>query len=268
QAHKDDLAILAVHSSMVVDDVNAFISEKGFEMPFAIDTEEDTIWNVVGGSSAMPQTIVLNRKGEVIYNQTKSMTAEMLSALYEQAAGDSGMVNTMPAAEAEQSITSYESSAPVGNEPGMQLADFTVQCLDGSTFHLADTRGKVTFVNLWATYCTPCIQELPHFNALYQTHKDDIAMLAVHSSMVVDDVNEFVSDNGFEMPFTIDTEEDTVWNIVGGSSTMPQTIVLNRKGEVIYNQTKSMTPEMLNVLYEQAAGENVTERLRPAAETE
>ncbi|MBQ8094382.1 MAG: 4Fe-4S binding protein, partial [Clostridia bacterium] len=74
----------------------------------------------------------------------------------------------------------FESSTPIGNEPGMQLADFTVQCLDGSTFHLADTRGKVTIINLWATYCTPCIQELPHFNALYQAHKDDLAILAVH----------------------------------------------------------------------------------------
>ena len=44
------------------------------------------IWALVGGTTAMPQTIVLNRKGEVIFNQRGSVTEEMLETLYEQAA--------------------------------------------------------------------------------------------------------------------------------------------------------------------------------------
>lgn len=47
-----------------------------------------------------------------------------------------------------------------------QRADFTATCYDGSDFHLADQRGKATFINFWATYCTPCIQELPHIDEL------------------------------------------------------------------------------------------------------
>jgi len=76
---------------------------------------------------------------------------------------------------------SYESDAPIGHETGQQLEDFTLECYDGSDFRLADTRGKVTFINLWATYCTPCIQELPYFSGLYKAHEDDIAMIAVDS---------------------------------------------------------------------------------------
>ena len=148
---------------------------------------------------------------------------------------------------------SFNSSAPVGYEVGMQLEDFTIECLDGSTFHLADMRGKVVFLNLWATYCTPCVQELPHFDALYHEHEGDIAMLAVHSSMVVDDPEEYLADKGWTIPFAVDTEDSMVWNIVDGSSTLPQTIVLNRRGEVIYNQKGSVTPEMLAAFYEQAS---------------
>ena len=59
-----------------------------------------------------------------------------------------------------------ESTAAVGYETGEQLADFTLACYDGSEFHLADTRGKVVFINRWATWCTPCIAELPYFNDL------------------------------------------------------------------------------------------------------
>ena len=148
-----------------------------------------------------------------------------------------------------------QAGATIGFEPGMELADFTMECLDGSEFHLADTRGKVVFINLWATYCTPCVQELPHFDALYQQHEGDIAMLAVHSSIVTDDPAEFLADKGWTIPFAVDTEDDMLWSIVDGSSTLPQTIVLDRNGVVIYNQKGSVTPEVLAALYEQAAGE-------------
>ena len=148
-----------------------------------------------------------------------------------------------------------QAGTTTGFEPGMELADFTMECLDGSEFHLADTRGKVVFINLWATYCTPCVQELPHFDALYQQHGGDIAMLAVHSSIVTDDPAEFLADKGWTIPFAVDTEDDMLWSIVDGSSTLPQTIVLDRNGVVIYNQKGSVTPEVLAALYEQAAGE-------------
>ena len=146
-----------------------------------------------------------------------------------------------------------QAESAVGFEVGMELEDFTLTCLDGTQFHLGDTRGKVVFINLWATYCTPCVQELPHFDALYREHEGDIAMLAVHSSIVTDDPAEFLADKGWGIPFAVDTEDDTLWKIVNGSSTLPQTVVLDRNGTVIYNQKGSVTPEMLAALYEQAS---------------
>ena len=154
---------------------------------------------------------------------------------------------------AKEEALSFESSAPVGKDVGMQLEDFTIECLDGKEFHLADCRGKVTIINLWATYCTPCVRELPHFSKLYQEHEGDMAMLAVHSSLVTDDPADYVADKDWAMPIAVDTDDDMVFDIVGGSTTLPQTIVLNRRGEVIYNEVRSVTPEMLAALYEQAA---------------
>ena len=147
---------------------------------------------------------------------------------------------------------SFDSTAPEGYEEGMQLEDFTITCLDGSEFHLADTHGKVTFINLWATYCEPCVRELPLFNDLVLEHKDDIAVLAVHSSLVIDDPEEMLAGREWAFPFAVDTSDDKIWGIVGGSSTMPQTIVLNRRGEVIFNRKGSVTAEMLAELYNAA----------------
>ena len=141
----------------------------------------------------------------------------------------------------------------VGSDVGMMLEDFTITCLDGTEFSLAETRGKIVFINLWATYCTPCVQELPHFDALYREHAGEIAMLAVHSSIVTDDPAAFLVDKGWSIPFAVDSEDDRLWGIVNGSSTLPQTIVLDRNGTVIYNQKGSVTPEVLAALYAQAS---------------
>ncbi len=146
---------------------------------------------------------------------------------------------------------SYDSAAPIGHEAGEQLADFTLTCYDGSEFHLADTRGRITIINLWATYCTPCIHELPYFSELYTAHPDDIAMIAVHSALVTMDPEEFLSGKDYAMPFATDTG-NVVADIIGATGTLPQTLVLNRKGEVIYNQPGSITPEALAALYEEA----------------
>ena len=247
KAHEDDIAMLALHSDIVADDPQEYLDEfgKDWVMPFAVENEDEVIWDLVGGTTAMPQTIVLNRKGEVIYNQRGSVTPEMLATLYEQA---SAGAEAAPIAE-------FTSDAPLGCEVGNQLPDFTITCLDGSEFHLAETRGKPVFINLWATYCGPCVKELPHFSELYKAHEDDIAMLALHSDIVADDPQEYLDEFGKDwvMPFAVENEDEVIWDLVGGTTAMPQTIVLNRKGEVIYNQRGSVTPEMLATLYEQAS---------------
>ena len=156
-------------------------------------------------------------------------------------------------AETEMNTEVSQADVSIGNDVGQRLEDFTLTCLDGTEFRLADTRGKVVFLNLWATYCGPCVQELPHFDALYREHEDDIAVLAVHSSIVTDDPAEFLSDKGWSIPFAVDTDDAAFWELVNGSSTLPQTIVLDTNGSVIYNQKGSVTPEVLAALYEQAA---------------
>ena len=78
-------------------------------------------------------------------------------------------------------------------------------------------------------------------------------MIVIHPSMIVLDPAGFIAPYGYEMPFATDMDGDPVKKIVGGSDTLPQTVVLNRKGEVIYNSEKSVTPELLEALYQKAA---------------
>ena len=54
-------------------------------LAFAVDTEDDAVFRAVGGSSVLPQTIVLNAAGEVVYNQVGSVTYEKLLSLLSEA---------------------------------------------------------------------------------------------------------------------------------------------------------------------------------------
>ena len=275
--HEGEIAMLAVHSSLTGEiEPEDYVKDKGWAewmVDFALDDEDnDTIFTVVHGGSTLPQTIVLNRRGEVIYNRVGSVSYEMLEALYQQAdasvpAGPAVSASApaaeevpdaveTPAAEAPAAV-SFESDAPIGYEIGQQLADFSTPTFDGGEFHLADTRGRIVFINLWGTYCTPCVQELPEFEKLYHEHEGEIAMLAVHSSLTGEiEPEDYVKDKGWAewmVDFALDDEDnDTIFTVVHGGSTLPQTIVLNRRGEVIYNRVGSVSYEMLEALYQQA----------------
>ena len=149
--------------------------------------------------------------------------------------------------------STYASTAPIGTAIGNQLADFTAEKLDGTQFHLADHRGKVVILNMWATYCGPCVQELPEFESFQKAHADDVDVFIIHASDPLEDVPEFLAKKGISLPCAIDSDDDRIYTLCGANpSILPHTVVLNRSGEIIYNQTGSMTGALLDELFEKA----------------
>ena len=148
----------------------------------------------------------------------------------------------------------YVSDAPLGHAMGEQLPDFTLPKLDGEDFVLSDHRGRVTVINLWATWCTPCVNELPHFDRLQREHPDDVAVLAIHSDLITDDVAGYLSAFDYGIGFAVDETGEVIAS-VGGSTMLPQTVVLDRCGVVTYNQVGSVTWEALEELVEAALAE-------------
>lgn len=149
--------------------------------------------------------------------------------------------------------STYASTAPIGTAIGNQLADFTAEKLDGTQFHLADHRGKVVILNMWATYCGPCVQELPEFESFQKAHADDVDVFIIHASDPLEDVPEFLAKKGISLPCAIDSDDDRIYTLCGANpSILPHTVVLNRNGEITYNQTGSMTGALLDELFEKA----------------
>ena len=248
----------AAKPSVTPDEVMNEVSEREAEngiSPAAENSSEKT----TGASSNTAAEISAGTSAGTSAETSAGTSAETSAGT---SAGTSAETSAGTSAEipAEKAGVSFESRASVGYEIGQQLADFTTPTFDGREFHLADTRGKIVFINFWGTYCTPCVQELPDFEALLHEHEGEVAVIAVHSSMTGEiEPQDYVKSKGWDkwtLPFALDDEEeDTIFTIANGGSTLPQTIVLNRRGEVVYNRVGSVTPEMLEALYKQADAE-------------
>ena len=139
------------------------------------------------------------------------------------------------------------SGIAAGHEAGQILKDFTLTTTDGDVFKLSDYRGKTVFINLWATWCAPCVKELPYFERLKEEHPEDVEIIAIHSNMITDDVKEYLSNYDYTIDFAIDETGDVI-SMLGGSALLPQTIVVSPDGIVTYNSAGSITYELLEEL--------------------
>ena len=172
-------------------------------------------------------------------------------------AADPAAIETVMETEAVEETVFAEtedSSIPVGYEVGMRAPDFTAELYGQtpSTFQLAEYRGKTVIVNFWATWCTPCCKELPHFNDLYLNHGEEVMVIALHSNMVTDDVESYLSPYDYQMPFGLDASGEIIASF-NGSNMLPQTVVIDANGIITYNAVGSVTYEMLAKLISEAA---------------
>ena len=136
----------------------------------------------------------------------------------------------------------------VGYDVGQTAPDFTVQ-LYGSdeSFTLKEHRGKLTVINFWATWCTPCVNEIPHFNALASNHPE-INVIAIHGKSN-NDVNKFINDKNWSdyvLTFAQDNLDRTTcltYELFGGSAkhkrNWPLTVIVDGEGKIVYSSTQA-----------------------------
>jgi cytochrome c biogenesis protein CcmG, thiol:disulfide interchange protein DsbE len=123
-------------------------------------------------------------------------------------------------------------SAPVA--AGNQAANFKLEALDGHTVSLDSLRGKVIFLNVWATWCEPCREEMPSMQTLYEDFKSnkDFVMLAVSQDIKGrSTVAPYVEKNGFRFTILLDPE-----NKISSSydmSGVPETFIIDRTGKIV-----------------------------------
>jgi peroxiredoxin len=110
--------------------------------------------------------------------------------------------------------------------------DFSLKDLRGGAVSLTSMRGKVVLLNFWATWCPPCVSEMPSLNKLYQELRPrGFEVVAVSLDKSADGVREYISKKGFKFLILID-ESNTVSKRYKVFST-PTTFLIDRKGNIV-----------------------------------
>lgn len=119
----------------------------------------------------------------------------------------------------------------VADMPGA-ATDFELSDHQGNAFRLHDQRGKVVFVNFWATWCPPCIHEMPMMEQLYQSLRQrPFAIWAVNMQESREDVASFMENKRFHFPALLDHEGSVtaLYQVQG----LPTTYLIDCAGHVI-----------------------------------
>lgn len=140
-------------------------------------------------------------------------------------------------------VTSENTGWDIGQYP----ADFTVPMYGGGEFTLSACRGRVTVLNFWATYCAPCLEEMPGFARLAAEYPDDLAMALLHVQMTVEDVPAFLETLPAGLPYGWD-EHGAAAEALGGASILPATVVLDRNGAVYFTGSGEVPFEELEMM--------------------
>lgn len=112
-------------------------------------------------------------------------------------------------------------------------ADFNFNLIDskGKKVAVKAFKGKTVFLNLWATWCPPCIAEMPGINKLYNaTLNEDIAFILISQDEDFAKAKKFVARKGFD--FEIYHVQDFL-PVQYQKGSIPTTFVINRKGEIV-----------------------------------
>ena len=105
---------------------------------------------------------------------------------------------------------------------------------DGSVQKVKDLRGKALILDFWATYCKPCLEEIPHLKDLQARYRDDLIVVGLHVGGIEDKpkVPEFVE--RLKIDYTLASPEDALTSFVFGNDTaIPQTAIFDRQGRLV-----------------------------------
>jgi peroxiredoxin len=111
--------------------------------------------------------------------------------------------------------------------------ELTLTNLGGSPVSLADYRGKVVLVNLWATWCPPCKEEMPALESFYRKHADEgFTIVAINDGDPTADVVQFVKDYGLTFPVWLDPTYIATEKAFK-TLNLPSSFVIDREGQIV-----------------------------------
>lgn len=125
-----------------------------------------------------------------------------------------------------------------------------LQDASGQSFTLRDYTGKVRVINFWATWCPPCVEEIPSLNRLREELANEpFELISVNYAQQADEVNQFLNEVEVNFPVLIDHDgaEADRWHVIA----FPSTYVIDANGRIRYGVNAAIewdTPQVIRTL--------------------
>jgi len=135
--------------------------------------------------------------------------------------------------DGREGVTSIDQAVAKGTGPVAPAAATRLPPLEGGgSTSLASLRGKVVVLNLWASWCPPCREEIPELIALQQKYKDKILVVGISEDEIPpDEVRRFAVAQGINYPVAMTTDE--LRKVFRGVTALPTTFVIDRDGRLV-----------------------------------
>lgn len=166
---------------------------------------------------------------------------------------------TKESSEPEESTQQpAESATDEEAEKPLPAVDFTLTDQYGITHSLSDYKGKIIFLNFWATWCPPCRAELPDIQEIYedsqQEENDDLVVLGIAapnygSEKDEEGIKKFLTENGYTYPVLMDTKAELFETY--GIYSFPTTFMIDREGNVFGYVSGQLTKDQMLSIIEQ-----------------
>ena len=134
--------------------------------------------------------------------------------------------------KAEEKTTQPSGDKAPPGPSAKSAPSFTLQDLNGKQVSLSDFKGKVVILDFWATWCPPCVKEIPHFIALYEQYKDQ-GFAIVGISVDREGINVVKSfARKYQVNYPILMTDGQVDKAYGGIPSIPTTFVIDSAGNI------------------------------------
>ena len=125
---------------------------------------------------------------------------------------------------------------------------FTLEDFHGNEFLFEDKNGEVVFLNFWATWCPPCIAEMPDIHELYQSSKETVSFVLISIDKDEQKARDYIDKKGFEFPvYFLRSSLPKTYEV----SSIPTTYILGKDGQIHienHGMAKYNTPKIKQLL--------------------
>ncbi len=107
---------------------------------------------------------------------------------------------------------------------------FSFKTIDNSIIDISSFDGKVIVVDFWASWCSPCIKEIPHFIELQEKYKDNVLFIGLNVGENEIQIREFVKTMGIN--YVIGYSNSDIEKYFGGITGLPTTFIIGKDGKI------------------------------------